>query len=83
MRGLYSIHDYDAMEMSFAPFKTSTKAAATQATSTPSASYPSVTLNVETTIFGLSVTEFLIVVGLVILIVGIAVLIWILCFYPR
>ena len=79
MRGLYSIHDYDNLRMGFVPFKGSAKAAPTKTSSTPSTAYPTVTVNIQTTIFGLTVNEFLIVVALVLVIVGIVVVLVILC----
>lgn len=80
MRNLYSIHDYTTKKMGFVPYTGSSKKAVTLATSTPTTSPPDVTVNVETLIFGLTVSEFLIVAVGVAVVVGIVVLIYFLCF---
>jgi len=80
MRGLYSIHDYDNLRMGFVPFVGSTKKVPVKATTTPTTTPPVVALNLDTTIFGLTVGEFLIIAVLVVIIVGIVVLLFLFCY---
>ena len=81
MRNLYSIHDYTNLKMGFVPYTGSKKKDVVLASGVPTTSYPSVSVaGITTTFFGLSTTEFIIVACGVAILVGIAVLIYLLCF---
>lgn len=81
MRNLYSIHDYDNKRMGFVPFTGSVKKAATLATTVPTANLPDVALLInETRIFGLTVTEFVVLVVLLSVMIAAIVFIVLFCF---
>ena len=67
MRGWYNIHDLDNMRMGFVPFASSNKVVPTQATSIPTTYLPNVSPPEDTTIFGLDLETFMLIVLVVVI----------------